>query len=237
MVTSLWEFTADEFSKKYPVYIVQKEPLVAHCHASNIPSTYWEKTFDDFTNDDEAKKDVLKYLNNIDKMKDMGYGLLLLGDNGRGKTMLSALVLKDIISKSCKWETVSSKMANFLTLTNYLDLIKKTYGEHDDDRRDALLKDIATLQECKYLVIDNVGTEHGDKSFILAQLDNLLRYRSSRKHVTFVTTNYNPQEMIDHLGKSIVSLINGCTLTINVTGQDFREVQKNKDIKRIMEEK
>lgn len=182
---------------------------------SNIKEKFFGMTFDDY----EVLNDTLKVA--LEKVKAIADGsnrsLLLLGDNGLGKTMLASLALM-------KRGGYIFKMYEIITQ------IKSSYKANSTvDEMDILKK----LSNCPLLVIDEVGKQFGsesEKNWLSYIIDE--RYECNKPTILICNLkrkrDCTEEEVsnglyIEHyLGRDSVSRLVECADIVNVTGDDYR---------------
>jgi len=210
-----------ECAKEHDAELEEKERLAeiekqkAKWLESNIKEKFFDMTFDSY----EVLNDSLKLA--LEKVKAIADGcnrsLLLLGDNGLGKTMLASLALM-------KRGGYIYKMYEIITQ------IKSSYKANSTvDEMDILKK----LSNCPLLVIDEVGKQFGsdsEKNWLSYIIDE--RYECNRPTILICNLkrkrDCTEEEVsnglyIEHyLGRDSVSRLVECADIVNVTGDDYR---------------
>ena len=182
---------------------------------SNIKEKFFDMTFDTF----QVANDTLKLA--LEKVKAIADGgnrsLLLLGENGLGKTMLASLALM-------KRGGYIYKMYEIITQ------IKSSYKANSVvDEMDILKK----LSNCPLLVIDEVGKQFGsesEKNWLSYIIDE--RYECNKPTILICNLKLkrecNEEEVanglyIEHyLGRDSVSRLVECADIVTVKGDDYR---------------
>ena len=182
---------------------------------SNIKEKFFGMTFDDYVVVNDTQKLALE------KMKAIANGsnrsMLLLGENGLGKTMLASLALM-------KRGGYIYKMYEIITQ------IKSSYKANSSvDEMDILKK----LSTCPLLVIDEVGKQFGsdsEKNWLSYIIDE--RYECNRPTILICNLKLkrecseeerNNGLYIEHyLGRDSVSRLVECADIVNITGEDYR---------------
>ena len=180
---------------------------VDHLLLMRIPRRFWEVTFDQIEPD---LKEVLRnYLRNLDTMLDGGNGLLLWGENGRGKTSSACFVAMEARRTG----------ASVLMLTS-ASLIESVLEKTEVE--EGLLLDRARTVD--FLLLDDLGKEHPGKSgFADRVLENLLRERAAARLATFITTNMSPEGLSERYKKSMLEVMKETMLPVKVEGKNYRE--------------
>lgn len=168
-----------------------------------------------------------------------GIGLVLRGGYGTGKTLLSTLLLKDLVANV----GLNGMMVGFAQMISAM-----TAGWSSAEDRIWFVK---RVKNADVLLIDDIGREFQstklDKSgqsrvstdLAQAALDEVLRHRLSNSKVTFVTTNLS-WEQLHTYGPNVMSLLQERTQTLHFEGDDFRaskaaertELEKNLNLHR-----
>jgi DNA replication protein DnaC len=191
----------------------QRSTLTAeHFLLMRIPRRFWEVTFDQIEVD--LKEVVRNYLNNLDTMLDTGGGLLLWGENGRGKTSAAAFVAREVrrTGASVLMITSASLMESVMEKTEVAE---------------GLLIDRARTVD--FLLLDDLGKEHPGKSgFSDRVLENLLRVRSASHLTTFITTNMSHEGLKQRYKKSMLEVMKENTLPVRVEGKNYRDEAQEK---------
>lgn len=137
-----------------------------------------------------------------------GFGLMLHGGNGTGKTMLSSLLLKRLL-------TYGRGVDGYFT--TFTDLLDRYAGGWTD-------KDLAAWFErrivnAEVLVIDDIGKEYsGRLSMSSNALDTVLRTRVQHDRPTIFTTNMSISEFRKTYSGSTWSLLSEKVLPYEIKG-------------------
>jgi DNA replication protein DnaC len=187
-----------------------------HYEFAGIEKEYWDITLDrDWVGDKVAKKYTQLYIKYLDKAYENGLGIIYLGKNGVGKTMLSNTILKEAKNKNYNVRNI--------TLEELLKLIKEAFNS--SDAKDEYEK----MKQMDFLCLDNVGSEYKPKDFgvfTVAELDVLIRYRRRNLLPIIITSNLtSKEEFIENYGSSILSLLISVSKFIIVQGEDHRQKQ------------
>lgn len=204
------------------VAILRRELTRDDMERMRIPLRYWKVTFDGISaersrvNPDapSAQEVVRSYLGQLEEMAEDGVGLLLHGDNGRGKTSIAVVVAKEFRRRGRSVLFIEAAQ-----LRHYV--IKNVYFDGDDgesyfDR--AMSVDV--------LVLDDFGKGTQDKTgFGMDLFDSLIRHRNAEKLVTFITTNMNPRDQLPkELLQSTMHSLKECVIPVEVIGDDQRDM-------------
>lgn len=161
---------------------------------------------------------ILEYIGEADRMVPNGIGLLLLGTPGTGKTMLSTLILKDLLSQGYK-----GFFTTFHTLLDYF-----TAGWTSPELKAWF---DGKVRNAGVLVIDDMGREHkGRIEIAQSTLDYVLRARVASSRPTILTSNLSLEQIGELYSRNALSLISESAITIDFVGEDYRPTQKSSRI-------
>ena len=127
-----------------------------------------------------------------------GKGLLLIGDCGRGKTLITTMILPILLQR----------LNRVVNIYDAPDLNTKT--------RDIFEKHI--------IVIDDLGTEstveYGEKKIVFA---DLIDQAEKRGKLLIVTTNLSSDELSDKYGVKTIDRFFSCCRIIKFSGESLRK--------------
>ncbi len=188
---------------------------------ADIPERYRWKFQEDFhsTTPDGAPvriaQDARLYVSTlIDTDKEPERGFLLHGRPGTGKTLLSCIMLNELMLNRFR-------PGRFLNLSKYLQQLRDTYSE-DSDNYGRTWRIIEALGKIPYLVIDDFGVQRGTE-WAKEVLYDLVDTRYADKRFTVITTN-QPLSELQQLsqGRIYSRLLEMCKL-VEMEGEDFRQ--------------
>ena len=184
-----------------------------------VPKRFTKKTLKDFN--DYGKKSlksvksfVAEYISHIDENIEDNKGILFVGSNGVGKSLLSCIILKEAYRHrySCRRVTFSA----------YISAYTESWGATKSDR-DVIEQDLLEKYKgVEFLVLEEIGKEI-DSKIAKPILEDLLRYREEHGLVTIICTNLTPSTIKELYGASICSLINGNMTVIVIDSEDKRQ--------------
>jgi len=168
-----------------------------------------------FANDDRANEKLSQamqtYVENFDKYKAEGKGLLLYGDTGRGKTFAACCVANALIDKG-----VPVLVTQFARIRNELWGMKEGRQEYLDN-----------LNRYALLVIDDLAAE-GKTEYMGELIYSVIDSRERAKLPIIITTNLTKEELekpADMTYKRIFSRLFGNTIPVKVEGKDRRKMR------------
>lgn len=134
-----------------------------------------------FANSDNENPRLIQaaksYVDNFDKLKPFGKGLLLYGDCGTGKTYAAACIVNALIDQG-----IPCLMTNFSRVINTLWSIEKKQEYID------------AFNQYSLLVLDDLGAER-QSEYVAEQVFNVIDGRYRAKLPLIVTTNLSLREM------------------------------------------
>lgn len=180
---------------------------------------YYEYCFAKDNKRNPQMKHAYTYVENWDRMKAEGKGLLIWGGTGTGKSFMAGCIANALIDQCVP-----------VMMTNFARILNKITGTFGDERNQI----ISRMNHNSLLIIDDLGIER-NTDFAMEQIFNVIdsRYRSRKPMI--ICTNLqlselkNPQD-VDH--ERIYSRILEHSICIKCNGINFRE----ENAKKTMEE-
>ena len=155
---------------------------------------------------------VLKtYIEKLDEMVAAGSGIMLYGNNGRGKT--GALV----------WLGMQIRRRGYRVL--YLETAKLKQYKIEKTPFDAVTTLWERAMDVDVLVLDDLGKGVSDsKGFMQELVDELIRTRGAHLRSTLISTNIEPAKLVkdDFLKKSTLAMMQETVAFFHVLGDDLR---------------
>ncbi|MDA3899341.1 MAG: ATP-binding protein [Spirochaetes bacterium] len=163
--------------------------------------------------DNRVKSAAYKIIHNF---PDVTKGLFLWGNPGTGKTMISAIILTELISRYA----ISGK---FLKISrNFFGKLRSTFVEGSSlyGMSSQIERDLATLD---VLIVDDFGVQR-DSPWEQETLYNLVDSRYDAEKFTIFTSNNNPVESMKEMGGGrILSRIKEMCYIMELSGVDHRD--------------
>jgi len=195
--------------------------LYKHYLNAGIGYTYQRLTWDDFHGDDKALELAKIYLNKHSEMTKGGLGLMLHGTWGTGKTLLTALMAKELVKLGYT--------VYFATFTQMVDEFTRGWGSNEEKARFE-----AKVVKSDIFFLDDVGKEFRTKNNLSeATFDHVLRQRALDNRPTFITTNMTVEDLNVGYGSAIFSLLKERMIVHNMEGEDFREKARDRTFEEI----
>lgn len=172
-----------------------------------------------------AKKTVIGYLNQFEKMQEMGKGLFLHSTTrGSGKTRL-------IVSCGNALIKTHKQRVRFITTLDLLGRIRDTYNrKKNDDEAYTEQQLLNEFCEIPVLILDDIGTEK-DTPFVTEVFFKILDTRMTHKKVTLITSNLNIEELKHD--ERIKSRLRKMVIRVQMPEEDIRKqigAQENDDL-------
>lgn len=210
----------------------EKENIIANCNICNgkgchacfgycsyidkmvevrIPVDYWYRKMKKFYGDENFKKIVMNYIENIDTEFKSGLTYCFTGERGRGKTMAACCILKTAILPENDYS------AYYTTLT---ELVSNVIGSNP--------KLQMQIRYFDFVVIDEVDQRYFPTQASMElygnQLENVLRGRMQNRLPTIICTNSSDTGQIfgGEFKKSFDSLGSQFTKIYAAGGTDAR---------------
>ena len=179
----------------------------------NIGRRYWKSTIKTLPAEQTKVLEIFEaYLGNIHENRAEGWGFIIWGANGVGKTYAATAILKEYV----RWGYTA-----YAVLT---DVLKSAYIEgplFDPD-----MKVTTRVETVDVLLLEDIGKEYSGKGSGWAELcvENLLRKRSRELRPTIITTNLSPQAFKDRYAESAAAIVRESMVSVNMKGSDWRQV-------------
>ncbi len=193
------------------------EKIKSIYYRSGIDKKYQWKFFDSFesTNNLSSKAKNMAY-DIVRKFPDVRKGLFLWGNPGTGKTLLSSIVLTELIIRHAiegRFIKISRTFFNRLRATFVEG--SATYGSARAIEHELGSSDI--------LVVDDFGVQR-DSPWELETLYNLVDARYEAEKFTIFTSNVDPRRSLPEVaGGRILSRIKEMCVITELSGQDYRD--------------
>lgn len=193
--------------------------LQCYLHHAGVPLAYQRLGWADVVAVPASIREAVEeYRDNAAAYVRAGYGLILHGTQGTGKTLLAVLLLKGLLAQGYS--------GHFTTFSDMINVFTQTW--RSDDERAWFDKRIRNVT---FLVVDDPGKEHGGargSGLAGATFDAVLRHRVASGLPTIVTTNYGPDKVKEGYGDGILDLLAERARGITFEAKSFRLEQRER---------
>lgn len=158
------------------------------------------------------------YRTHIQRYTDAGIGLVLLGTQGTGKTLLASLLIKQLLG-----DGVDGYATQFNTMIDAY-----AAGWRDKEDREWFTR---RVMNAGVLLIDDIGRESkGRENTTNALFDMVVRHRVASDKPTIITTNYTKAEIQSGYSVYAMSLLAESVIFHEVTGPSYREKANRRSV-------
>lgn len=181
-----------------------------HCYIACIPRDFWNVFGESVNhNEDTFNSVIVPYTRRHRKARRYGYGLMLMGDNGSGKSMFISYALTQAIYRGYTvYYTTMAQLA--------LDLSR---GFHDHE----FGREHEELLKSDFLAIDELGKEHDRAEFLQKRLEHILKSRYDDHDPTLLGTNLSYKDFCEQYYSTIKSMVDGKYQKAILEPGDFRK--------------
>lgn len=160
---------------------------------------------------DSAITMAMEYLDHAEAFVSAGFGMVIHGDRGNGKTLLSNLILKELVAKGFDC------YAN--TFATMIDAFADGWRDKDDRKWFS-----SRVRNAEVLLIDDLFRERNKGAGTVGEnaLEETLRHRIARNKPTIITMNPDPTEIEKAYGGHTVSLLAERASVYQFVGPDRR---------------
>lgn len=190
---------------------------LARIKESRMPLEYQVKDFSTFITETESQRNALamakRFVNGWEKAKAGGYGLLLLGGCGTGKTHLACAIMLELLVKyACLYP-------RYYKVTEIFSAVRNTYQQGATTNEEETIKFFSSIQ---LLVIDEVGVQKGseaEKRILFSILDN----RVTSNKPTILMSNLGPKALAELLGDRLYDRVRSKCVPMLFAGPSMRK--------------
>jgi len=189
-----------------------------------LPREHWGASVDKIQ-DDDVRPIVSNFCKNVDSMIGKGYGLLIKGQRGVGKTSCAAIILKEAVRRY-----FSGYFITYPRLRNLQFEDKNLlYGDGSDG-----ITVRQKIMETSLLVIDGIGIDFfTDNVFGPSKLANMLSERRHNLLSTIVTGSYGKMLDKDEY-TDLRHEMSSAMQPVRIDGEDLNKERRNRMHSEIM---
>jgi len=192
----------------------RKLSLLIRLMESGLPREFWQAEKVKVRRNKPAFAEIRRYIDKMENAVKHGLGLIMLGENGVGKTTASAQIVLAAIRRNMS--------VLYITFPNLIHLIRKSQGD------EWLAEVLADLVVRDVMIIDELGKEYKrtGSAFVDTELDRIVRNRRGDIRPTIIISNYETVDDIeDGYGKSLVSVLLSRSKPVQFAPGDYRDEQ------------
>lgn len=168
--------------------------------SSQVPRRYRGLRLDNFKAENKNQQEVLNICKEFVNGK-YNTGLIMIGRNGTGKSMLCSIILQELIRNNPDDKNGYESYKRLYTeAIKLVRLIKKTWNKNSEiDEQDAINKFIIP----EVLIIDEIGVQYGSPTE--AQfITEIINDRYNQKKATILSGNLTIEEIKGLIGDRVI---------------------------------
>ncbi|MEB8572291.1 ATP-binding protein [Bacillus cereus] len=185
---------------------------------SNLGERFSKSTFESFLDrngSETAYKVAVKYVKTFKEWN--GESLMLWGEPGNGKTHLAAAIVNELSKKGY--------IVVFQSVPELLQRIRSTFNSENKENETQIMR---ALLECDLLILDDIGAEKTTE-WVEEKLFNIIDGRYRKELPTLYTSNLEPKELKNQVGKRSYDRMVETSLTVKNEAASYRrEIAKQR---------
>lgn len=191
---------------------------------SNLGERFSKSTFESFLDrngSETAYKVAVKYVKTFKEWN--GESLMLWGEPGNGKTHLAAAIVNELSKKGY--------IVVFQSVPELLQRIRSTFNSENKENETQIMR---ALLECDLLILDDIGTEKTTE-WVEEKLFNIIDGRYRKELPTLYTSNLEPKELKNQVGKRSYDRMVETSLTVKNEAASYRREIAKQRLQRFIE--
>lgn len=191
---------------------------------SNLGERFSKSTFESFLDrngSETAYKVAVKYVKTFKEWN--GESLLLWGEPGNGKTHLAAAIVNELSKKGY--------IVVFQSVPELLQRIRSTFNSENKENETQIMR---ALLECDLLILDDIGAEKTTE-WVEEKLFNIIDGRYRKELPTLYTSNLEPKELKNQVGKRSYDRMVETSLTVKNEAASYRREIAKQRLQRFIE--
>lgn len=185
---------------------------------SNLGERFSKNTFESFLDrngSETAYKVAVKYVKTFKEWN--GESLMVWGEPGNGKTHLAAAIINELSKKGY--------IVVFQSVPELLQRIRSTFNSENKENETQIMR---ALLECDLLILDDIGAEKTTE-WVEEKLFNIIDGRYRKELPTLYTSNLEPKELKNQVGKRSYDRMVETSLTVKNEAASYRrEIAKQR---------
>jgi DNA replication protein DnaC len=195
----------------------KKMNLAASAYEACIPQDFWWiRETQVINNRNVFERVVNPYVNKLRQALKHGYGLVLLGDNGVGKTYFISYILMEAIKRHAT--------VYYTTMPDLDYNLKRGFKNPEIEER------LNWMLTSDFLAIDELGKERAklDNKYMDAQVERILKRRLDDNYPMILATNMDSDSLDQAYGVTVASMLSGKFEIVTMEPGDFRASLRDK---------
>ena len=191
---------------------------------SNLGERFSKSTFESFLDrngSETAYKVAVKYVKTFKEWN--GESLMLWGEPGNGKTHLAAAIVNELSKKGY--------IVVFQSVPELLQRIRSTFNSENKENETQIMR---ALLECDLLILDDIGAEKTTE-WVEEKLFNIIDGRYRKELPTLYTSNLEPKELKNQVGKRSYDRMVETSLTVKNEANSYRREIAKQRLQRFIE--
>lgn len=191
---------------------------------SNLGERFSKSTFESFLDrngSETAYKVAVKYVKTFKEWNDES--LLLWGEPGNGKTHIAAAIVNELSKKGY--------IVVFQSVPELLQRIRSTFNSENKENETQIMR---ALLECDLLILDDIGAEKTTE-WVEEKLFNIIDGRYRKELPTLYTSNLEPKELKNQVGKRSYDRMVETSLTVKNEAASYRREIAKQRLQRFIE--
>jgi len=201
----------DEFSAECPNNCYIKIKNYFSYASSNIPVEFWDLSLKAYKRDPRVLEVVDDYIKNIKENYEKGFGLVIYGGFGTGKSLLANEILKHACRRDFRCMTKP--------INEVFEALKPGYKE------DTITGTEEEISKMDFYCFEDTGLEYRKKEseFVPRQFDRLFQTRKRARLPTIITLPYSLEQFEINYGGHLASTFRDCMKPLRLSGGDYRK--------------
>lgn len=191
---------------------------------SNLGERFSKSTFESFLDrngSETAYKIAMKYVKTFKEWN--GESLMIWGDPGNGKTHLAAAIVNELSKKGY--------IVVFQSVPELLQRIRSTFNSENKENETQIMR---ALLESDLLILDDIGAEKTTE-WVEEKLFNIIDGRYRKELPTLYTSNLQPKELQNQVGKRSYDRMVETSLTVENKAESYRREIAKQRLQRFVE--